>query len=578
MLSSLLCPPADQGSCPVTAGSFQTFFTDKVAGVRQSTQGADPPVLSSKCQSTMCSFQSLSVDDMVRLLRSSNSKSCELDTVPTWLIKEFDTLFAPILTRLVNSSLASGVLPVAHKRAVVRPILKKPGLDPSSPASYRPVSNVTFLSKLIERVVDQQLKAYLNMYSLLPVCQSGFRKFHSTETAVVKVYNDVVMAADAGRLTILVMLDYSAAFDTVDHEILLDVLRLSLGLGDTALKWIGSYLSDRTQMIRTGDSCSDVFALSFGVPQGGILGPLLYIIYTADIIVIFEKHGFIVHLYADDSQIYLHFVLRDIHAVLGAAECCVQEVTDWSSSRRLKLQGAKTEIIIFDRAQQRDKGLSCTIRIDGVEISTVSCVRDLGVHLDSRLDLKSHISRVSRACYYHIRRLHQIRGSIDESAAKTVAVSLVLSRLDYCNALLAGLPESTLQPLTRVLHSAARVVLRLGRRDHITPALRSLHWLPIRQRIKFKLCLMMHNIVNNRCPVYLSDMVTQCAALQRDRRLRSASSLTFVTRRTRLRFGERAFCVAGPNAWNSLPTELRFVPGARAFKNGLKTLLFGSIL
>lgn len=153
-------------------------------------------------------------------------------------------------------------------------------------------------------------------------------------------------------------------------------------------------------------------------------------------------------------------------------------------------------------------------------------------------------------------------------------MAMVLSRIDYCNAILAGLPETTLSPLTRVLHTAARIVKKLSRRDHITPALRALHWLPIKDRIRFKLCLMMHNIVGNRCPSYLSDMVTPCSASQANRQLRSASNLSFAVRRTKLKFGERAFSVAGPTAWNGLPIDIRHSATTRTFKNKLKTLLF----
>jgi hypothetical protein len=155
----------------------------------------------------------------------------------------------------------------------------------------------------------------------------------------------------------------------------------------------------------------------------------------------------------------------------------------------------------------------------------VSTVRDLGIILDARFNMKSHIANVSRACYYPLRRLRQICSCFDEDSAKTVAVALALSRLDYCNVVLAGLPEATLLPFIRVLHTAARTVLNLNRSDHITQTLWSLHWLPIRERIRLKLCLMMNNIINNHSPSYMSDMVTPYSALQGNRQLRSASNL-----------------------------------------------------
>jgi Reverse transcriptase (RNA-dependent DNA polymerase) len=235
VLSSLLSAPTDSESCPISPDAFQTFFKNKVAAVRLATEGADPPTLPPSSHPSLWAFRTLTTEDTVRMLRASASKSCELDAVPTWLIIELETAFAPILTRFINASLASGHLPAAHKRAIIRPFLKKPGLDSSNPANYRPVSNVTFLSKLIERAVDCQIKTCLSEHNLLPACQSGFRKFHSTETAIAKVYNDIVAASDAGKMTILVMLDYSAAFDTVDHCILLDILWVSFGLSGAVL-------------------------------------------------------------------------------------------------------------------------------------------------------------------------------------------------------------------------------------------------------------------------------------------------------------------------------------------------------
>src|SRR5664279_2213654 len=173
----------------------------------------------------------------------------------------------------------------------------------------------------------------------------------------------------------------------------------------------------------------------------------------------------------------------------------------------------------------------------------------------------------------------QIRDCLDDESTRTfvVVIVMVLSRLNYCNAILAGLPDTTLSPLTRVLHAAARVVLRLQYRDHITPALRQLHWLPIPERIKFKLGLMMYNILHGNAPSYMRQMVSTCASIQRGRQLRSASDNSFAVRRTILIFGSRASSVAGPEAWNSLPTGIRFAESVRTFKKDLKTLLFKSV-
>ena len=163
----------------------------------------------------------------------------------------------PALTYLTNVSLVTGCLPPSQKRAVVSPLLKKPDLDPANPKNYRPVSNLSFVSKFIERAVSIQIHRCLRSHMLLPACQSGFRPFHSTETATIKILNDFVLATDRGMQSVLILLDYTAAFDVVDHGILLDILRITFGIDDVALSWIRSFLSERTQVIRVGDSVSE---------------------------------------------------------------------------------------------------------------------------------------------------------------------------------------------------------------------------------------------------------------------------------------------------------------------------------
>jgi hypothetical protein len=372
--------------------------------------------------------------------------------------------------------------------------------------------------------------------------------------------------------TVLVLLDYTAAFDAVDHDILLDILRVSFGISGVVLDWIRSFLSERVQEIRVGSSASEPVSLRFGVPQGSVLGPLLYIIYTADIIQVFESHGFKVHLYADDSQLYIHLELVNVRAILQSTETCLHEVKQWSSSRRLLLNAGKTEFMIMDRSGKvqltPDEFSIC---FGGATLKMMDVARSLGVMMDSRLTMKPFISRTSRSCFYQLRRIRQIRSCLSDSCAKTVTVALVLSRLDYCSSVLAGLPSTSLKPLTSALSTAARVVTGSSSRCHVTPLFRELHWLPVQARIQYKLCLMMYNIT---APVYLAEMTTPCSSLQSRQSLRSASSGRYIVPTTKLKFGERSFAVAGPTAWNALPDAVRTETGRRPFKKALKTALF----
>ena len=182
----------------------------------------------------------------------------------------------PFLMTLVNTSLMQDRLPASQKQVIVTPRLKRSGLDPTDIANFRPVSNLTFLSKVIERVAASQLNTYLSANGLMPRHQSAYRKKHSTKTAMLRVWSDVLTSADVREVTLLGLLDLSAAFDCVDHDILLRRLEVAFGLTNTALEWIRSFLTDRTQQVSYCGRLSPIQRVLFGMPQGSVLGPLLY--------------------------------------------------------------------------------------------------------------------------------------------------------------------------------------------------------------------------------------------------------------------------------------------------------------
>lgn len=200
------------------------------------------------------SFAAITSSDLSSIVSTMKSSTCSLDPLPTTLLKACLPTLSPLITAIVNSSLSSGHVPSSLKLASVTPILKKPGLDPDSPNNYRPIYNLPFLSKILERVVAKQLISYLDSNDLFELFQSGFRSKHSTETALLKVTNDLLLSSDTGSLNILILLDLSAAFDTINHSILISRLQSTVGITGTALSWFRSYLSDRRQFISINHS------------------------------------------------------------------------------------------------------------------------------------------------------------------------------------------------------------------------------------------------------------------------------------------------------------------------------------
>ena len=309
-------------------------------------------------------FTMLSVRDVKQLIQNSALKSCPLDPMPSTLVSKCEDLL-PVLTKIVNNSLQSGCFPEIWKEALVFPLLKKPGLDVIF-KNFRPVSNLSFVSKLIERAAFNQIHGHLVRNNLYPVAQSAYRRNHSTETALLKVMNDILLNMNKQHVTILVLLDLSAAFDTVDHSILLNRLSSKLGLNGTALAWFRSYLSGRSQRVSVRGTVSDKFNLRYGVPQGSCLGPLLFTVYASALFDVVEKHLPTVHCYADDSQLYISFSPK-AHSgqadAVASIEHCIQDIRQWMSQDKLLMNDAKTELLLVGTRQQLAK-----ITSDGITV------------------------------------------------------------------------------------------------------------------------------------------------------------------------------------------------------------------
>jgi hypothetical protein len=399
-LQSLLSPPNNSSSSCITSDEHLDFFAGKIAEIRESTKDAPAPNFSDlpPPSHTFVAFDEIAPLYVEKMLTDSSTKQCELDSAPVWLLKTLSSVFAPILALLINVSLSQSTLPDRHKRAIIRPRVKKPDLDQSDPANFRPISNLSFISKLIERVVHRQLSNFIEAHNLLPLTQSGFRPFHSTETAVLKVYNDIVSALDLGFITVLLLLDFSAAFDCVDHAILLQILEKQFGISASALLWISSFLTSRTHNVCSGGKFSRTANLIFGVPQGSILGPLLFILYTSNIAKIALCCGISIHIYADDTQLYIKLSTTNIDNSKTRLIACFHQIQSWCASMRLKLNTNKTELIWFDRRSRSHLDLkTLSLQLDETcSIQPSNVVSDLGVFLDSKLSMSNHTGSITK--------------------------------------------------------------------------------------------------------------------------------------------------------------------------------------
>ena len=472
---------------------FNEFFVHKIEEIRRSFD-PDRPIPTNPFEfsgTAFAEFQLVTEDLVKTVVQEMPQKSCDLDLIPTSVPYDRLNEIIPIVTSIMNKSLSSGIVPQCFKHALVKPLLKKASLDPNCLKHYRPVSNLPFLSKVLERIDLKQFLQHLQSHSLLKQFQYAYRKCHSSETTLLRVENDLLQALDSGCVPILSLLDLSAAFDTADHNILMTRLRSTFGCSGTVLDWFISYLSCSSQSLFVGHE-STPSILKCGVPQGSVLGPLLFTLYTHPLSTVICQSGLSYHFFADDSQLRKSNVPSDFPVLACCLKDCIEDVAEWMGDSKLKMNDDKSELMAIATRSKLNQVIPtlAPMSISGCDIPFSQSVRNLGFYLDETLSMDAHFKYLCHILFCQLRRIGKICCFLSTDAANKLAVSLILSRLEYCNSLLAGIPDNKLNKLQRIQNHAARLVLRKSRHGSATALLRTLHWHQVKARIQYKIaCL-----------------------------------------------------------------------------------------
>ncbi len=562
---SLTLPPSE--SIKDTVDNFNTYFQDKIKAIHDSFNRTsfsnDTPQYNGE---KLTEFKPTSIEELDEILKSAEVKSSSMDPLPAELFVNNKEVLLPALCDIVNASLSSGSIEGA-KLAHITPLIKGQGLDNSELKNYRPISNLSFVGKLIERVVLKRLNEHLESNNLNVPEQSGYKKMYSTETLLVRVVNDLLIASSETKATIVMLLDLSAAFDTVDHGKLLGILKHELGIEGIAWKWFKSFLTGRSQRIKIGKDESYEIIIRFGVPQGSVLGPVLFNIYIRSLYATVKTQKFDIQGYADDHQLYKSFKSTDEYTMLvEEVPRCFQQVNRWMEEHHLQLNPGKTELLVFGTP-----AILKELSIRGVFLNSKTCIRlapvakNLGFRLDSCLSFKEQIKTVKQSCFLKLRDIGRMKSFLTTKQMSILVQAVIISSIDYCNALYYGCNKSDIMQLQCIQNRACRLIFGLRKRESVDDSMKSLHWLKVSERIEFKLCLLVYKALNGLAPSYISDLITFSNINSR-----RASSLHIPLTPSS---NSRAFQTVAPKLWNQLPPCIKNCDNVDSFKRLLKTHL-----
>lgn len=508
-------------------------------------------------------FSEFSDCDVERGVKSIASNAVGNENISRNMLVPILNEIIPVLSHILNFSASTSTFPDVWKNAQIIPLPKKS--NPSTFYDYRPISILPFLSKVLERLVHTQLSTFLNINSLVNPLQSGFRRGHSTTSALTKITDDIRLGMDNGHVTVLTLLDFSNAFNNVDFDILLGVLR-SLNVSSTALDWFHSYLFGRRQRVRVDDTFSSWCDLTAGVPQGGVLSPLLFAIFINSISQTLTSSY---HLYADDLQIYTQASINDLSGAIADINSDLMRILAWSKSFGLSMNPKKTQAIIIGSSRMISKinwsGLPQVV-FDDIPISFNDSVKNLGVIMDKNMSWDPHLAELSRKMFASAASLRRLGNFLPTSTKVMLAQSLLLLILDYADACYPDLTEAQLDKLERLQNFSIRFIFGLRKYDHVSDFRNKLKWLPMRSRRNTHILSLLYTILfNPATPPYLKDRF-EYLDLSNSRTLRSSSTLQLKTPPHSSTFYEHSFTVQAVRLWNALPVDIRKAKSLPIFK------------
>lgn len=496
------------------------------------------------------SFNYITQADVDKSIINVKSNSVGSDGIDPKFFKIIYPYILPHITHLFNSIILKSQFPSAWKHAKIVPI-------PKSRNEYRPIAILSYLSKVFERIINNQIIDYLESHSLLSHLQSGFRKNHSCVTALQKVSEDLRFNIDDRQISILILLDHTKAFDSVDHNILCMKLEKFFAFSQQAINFIRSYLTLRSQSVVSGELWSEPLGVLRGVPQGSILGPLLYTMYSNDLPLCVEHSN--IHMYADDVQLYRKSRKSDFMDNVLKINSDLNRINDWAKSNGLCLNPSKSKcIIISDRNFVIPDNTN--ILISNISINIVSSAKNLGVTFNDRLNWQDHIVSAVGKTNAVLRNLYVNQQYTPERIRILLAKSFLVPKLIYGCELFSSCCSKMMRKLNVAFNNIIRYVFQLSRRDHVSEFAIKLYGVTFESLIKIRTLTSLHRIINTKNPPYLFSYI---------RFAYSPRGCQIIQLRHNKKISDRFFFINAIRLWNQLPSNLQTIVNDRQFKSKL---------
>ena len=556
----------DQMSCENDPEIFNTHF----ASIGSSLQDEAPTINNVRftdflptrnLEASFHNFDEIEASDVLEYVSSLNHSKATFDEVPLFIMKEATPYLVEPLTHIVNLSLRNGVVPSLCKKARVTPLHKAGARD--DPNNYRPISILPFIGKLIENFVCKQLTNYMEENRLFTRHQYGFRKNHSTTYLMFDLMDEIYQSKSKLYKPGIIFLDIKKAFDTVNHEILIQKLAY-YGVGGTVLTWFKNFLADRRQCTRINGKVSSFLNVLSGVPQGSILGPLLFSIYINDITYACNLSK--PYLFADDGALFFEQTCRGTFLNMKIE---LITIFKWLSVNRLSLNSNKTVFLLFDSTDiSHEINVECNLR--SITIKECKETKYLGLILDNKLNFKSHVDHIIKKITKRIGAMYRSKSLLPIKYRKMFANALMLPQFDYLDTIYCRASKTKLAELDVIYKKVAKIALDVPQTESSLNVYKEMKWLPLHLRRQLHLSNYMFRIIHDDCPTNFMNKFSYISGGSRN----SESCNLYINRS----YSHKNFQYLGAKCWNNLSADMRNLTDVDSFNKSYKKLLLDSIL